>query len=158
MLRDTHLSRQRPLASIGQALVLGTLAATALFVAGLRGPLVGGADLAQVAPASERSKAITLDYIAADAVLAAVGHAPARARAGGPAGLTARESDVLVLLAQGLPNKAIARQLAISPKTVSNHVEHIYAKIGAPTRAAAGLFAMQHGLLPEEEFPTRVAA
>ena len=41
----------------------------------------------------------------------------------------------------------------ISPKTVGNHVEHIYAKIDAPSRAAAGLFAMQHGLLPEEEFP-----
>ena len=40
----------------------------------------------------------------------------------------------------------------ISPKTVANHVEHIYAKIGASTRATASLFAMQHGLLPEEEF------
>ena len=53
-----------------------------------------------------------------------------RSRAGGPAGLTARESDVLGLLAQGLPNKAIARQLGISPKTVGNHVEHIYTKLG----------------------------
>ena len=44
----------------------------------------------------------------------------------------------------------------ISPKTVGNHVEHIYAKIDASTRAAAGLFAMQHGLLPEEEFPAPV--
>ena len=40
----------------------------------------------------------------------------------------------------------------ISPKTVGNHVEHIYTKIDASTRAAAGLFAMRHGLLPEEEF------
>ena len=45
----------------------------------------------------------------------------------------------------------------ISPKTVGNHVEHIYSKIGASTRAAASLFAMQHGLLPEEEFPEPVA-
>ena len=36
----------------------------------------------------------------------------------------------------------------ISPKTVGNHIEHIYAKIGASNRAAASLFAMQHGLLP----------
>ena len=42
----------------------------------------------------------------------------------------------------------------ISPKTVGNHVEHIYAKIDASTRATASLFAMQHGLLPEEEFAT----
>ena len=40
----------------------------------------------------------------------------------------------------------------ISPKTVANHVEHIYTKIGASTRARASLFAMQHGLLPEEEY------
>ena len=46
----------------------------------------------------------------------------------------------------------------ISPKTVGNHVEHIYAKINASTRAAAGLFAMQYGLLPEEEFPAAVPA
>jgi DNA-binding CsgD family transcriptional regulator len=46
----------------------------------------------------------------------------------------------------------------ISPKTVANHVEHIYAKIDASTRAAAGLFAMRHGLLPEEELPVPVPA
>jgi len=38
---------------------------------------------------------------------------------------------------------------------VANHVEHIYAKIDASTRARAGLFAMQHGLLPEEELVAR---
>jgi DNA-binding NarL/FixJ family response regulator len=38
----------------------------------------------------------------------------------------------------------------ISPKTVGNHVEHIYEKIDASSRTAAGLFAMQHGLLLDE--------
>ena len=42
---------------------------------------------------------------------------------------------------------------SISPKTVGNHAEHIYAKIDAQSRAAAAFFAMQQGLLPEEEFP-----
>ena len=56
------------------------------------------------------------------------------------------------LLARGLPNKAIATQLVISPKTVANHIEHIYAKIDASNRAQASLFAMQRGLLPEEAF------
>ena len=38
----------------------------------------------------------------------------------------------------------------ISPKTARNHIEHIYAKIDASNRAAGELFAVQHGLLPEE--------
>jgi DNA-binding NarL/FixJ family response regulator len=65
------------------------------------------------------------------------------------AGLTAREVEVLRLVARGLTNKAIAQQLVISPKTAGNHVEHIYAKIGATSRSAASLFAMQHGLLAD---------
>jgi DNA-binding CsgD family transcriptional regulator len=88
-----------------------------------------------------------LDPAAVDAVLAAAGHTTSRVRAGGPAGLTARESDVLALLAAGLPNKAIARQLGISPKTVGNHIERIYTKLGVSNRAGAAMRAMQHGLL-----------
>jgi DNA-binding NarL/FixJ family response regulator len=91
-----------------------------------------------------------LDGEAVDAVLAAAGHHVPRRR-DGPAGLTRREVEVLCLLSRGLPNKEIARRLVISPKTVSNHVEHIYAKVGASTRASAALFAMQHGLLPDAE-------
>ena len=64
---------------------------------------------------------------------------------------------MLRLLARGLSNKQIAEQLVISPKTVANHVEHIYVKIGASSRAMAGLFAMQHGLLPEEQIAAVVA-
>ena len=94
-----------------------------------------------------------LDGDAVDAVLTAAGHRVPR-RQEGPAGLTAREVEVLKLLALGLSNKQIAARLVISPKTAGNHIEHIYSKIGANSRAAAGLFAMQHGLLPEEGFPT----
>jgi HD-GYP domain-containing protein (c-di-GMP phosphodiesterase class II) len=86
-----------------------------------------------------------------EAVLGAAGHRMARRREG-PAGLTQREVEVLRLLARGLSNKVIARQLVISPKTVANHVEHIYTKIDASSRAGASLFAMRHGLLPEEQF------
>ena len=67
------------------------------------------------------------------------------------AGLTAREVEVLVLLARGMSNKQIAERLVITPKTAGNHVEHIYAKIDASSRAAAAMFAVQHGLLPEEK-------
>jgi HD-GYP domain-containing protein (c-di-GMP phosphodiesterase class II) len=97
------------------------------------------------------------DADAVEAVLGAAGHRVPRRREG-PAGLTAREMEVLRLLARGLSNKEIAERLVISPKTVANHAEHIYAKINASTRAAAGLFAMQHGLLPEEELRTGVPA
>ena len=50
-------------------------------------------------------------------------------------------------MAQGLSSKEIATRLVITPKTARNHIEHIYAKIGASTRVAASLFAMQNGLL-----------
>jgi HD-GYP domain-containing protein (c-di-GMP phosphodiesterase class II) len=89
-----------------------------------------------------------LDATAVDAVLRAAGHRVGRRR-DGPAGLTAREVEVLCLLARGMSNKQIAAQLVITPKTAANHVEHIYTKIGATNRATASLFAMQHGLLPD---------
>jgi DNA-binding CsgD family transcriptional regulator len=91
-----------------------------------------------------------LEEEAVRAVLAAAGHRVPQ-RSAGAAGLTAREVDVLRLAARGMTNKDIAGVLFLSPKTVANHVEHIYAKIGVSSRAAAGLFAMKHGLLPEEE-------
>ena len=55
-------------------------------------------------------------------------------------------------MACGLSNKEIALRLVISRKTAGNHIEHIYTKIGASNRAAASLFAMRNGLLPEEGF------
>jgi DNA-binding NarL/FixJ family response regulator len=51
------------------------------------------------------------------------------------------------LLARGHSTKEISRQLVVSPKTAANHVEHIYAKLGVSSRAAATLFATQHGLM-----------
>ena len=66
-------------------------------------------------------------------------------------GLTAREVEVLILLARGLSNRQIAERLVMTPKTAGNHVEHIYAKIDASSRAGAAMFAVQHGLLPEEK-------
>ena len=98
-----------------------------------------------------------LDADAAEGVLAAAGHRVRRRREG-PAGLTTREVEVLRLLAQGLSNKEIAKRLVISPKTAGNHIEHIYAKIDASSRATASLFALQHGLLPDEQLPAAIAA
>lgn len=94
-----------------------------------------------------------MDGDAVDAVLLVAGHRLGRRRAG-PAGLTAREIEVLRLLARGLSNKQIAERLFITLKTAGNHIEHIYSKIAATNRAEASLFAVQHGLLPEDDDAT----
>jgi DNA-binding NarL/FixJ family response regulator len=83
------------------------------------------------------------------AVLAAAGHRVSRRRAD-VSGLTNREIDVLRLAARGLSNKDIAARLVVTPKTVGNHIEHVYMKIGVTNRASAALFAMRHGLLPDD--------
>jgi HD-GYP domain-containing protein (c-di-GMP phosphodiesterase class II) len=102
-------------------------------------------------------RAKRLDGDATEAVLGAAGHRVARRREG-PAGLTAREIDVLRLVARGRSTREIADELVITPKTVRNHIEHIYTKIGATSRVAASLFAVQHGLLPESQQGTEAVA
>jgi ATP/maltotriose-dependent transcriptional regulator MalT len=62
-------------------------------------------------------------------------------------GLTAREVEVLRLLASGLSNQEIADRLVLSIRTVQRHVENIYAKTGARGRAAAAVFAATHALI-----------
>jgi putative nucleotidyltransferase with HDIG domain len=83
----------------------------------------------------------------AKAVLEVAGARPPRSRTAWPAGLTDREVEVLGLVSRGLSNRAIAEALTISPRTAEHHVQHVYGKIGVSTRAAAALFAMEHGLL-----------
>ena len=63
-----------------------------------------------------------------------------------PAGLTAREVEVLRLVAAGLSNAEIAERLFLSPNTVKAHVAHVFAKIGVHNRAAATEFALRHGI------------
>ena len=87
-----------------------------------------------------------LDGAAVDAVLRAAGPRERRRREW-PAGLSARDLEIVRLLVRGLTAKAIAGQLVISPKTASSHIEHIYAKAGVSNRAQLSLFAMKHGLM-----------
>ena len=70
-----------------------------------------------------------------------------------PYDLTAREAEVLALLADGLSNQEIAEQLFISPKPASVHVSNIYGKLGVESRVAAATVAHEMGLdqLPAEE-------
>jgi HD-GYP domain-containing protein (c-di-GMP phosphodiesterase class II) len=88
-----------------------------------------------------------LDGEAVEAVLKAAGHRLRRVRSGWVAGLSEREIEVLRLIARGRSNRQMAASLSISPKTVGRHIEHIYEKLSVSTRAAATLFALQHGLV-----------
>jgi HD-GYP domain-containing protein (c-di-GMP phosphodiesterase class II) len=88
-----------------------------------------------------------LDAEVVNNVLAAAGQRVPVKRKELVAGLSEREVEVLRLIARGLSIKQIAEQLIVAPKTVDNHIQHIYAKIGVTTRAGATLFATEQQLL-----------
>ena len=69
-----------------------------------------------------------------------------RLTAANPAGLTAREVDVLRLVAEGLRNSEIAQRLVLSPRTIDHHVSNILTKLDVSSRAAAGCAAYALGL------------
>lgn len=91
-----------------------------------------------------------LDGDAVEVVLAAAGQAKGKRRHG-PAGLTPREIEVLLLIARGASTRQVAKHLGVSPKTAATHIERIYTKTGATTRSAATLFALRHDLLGDLE-------
>jgi DNA-binding NarL/FixJ family response regulator len=68
------------------------------------------------------------------------------------ADLIERQVEVLRLVSRGLSNAEIAERLVLSRRTVEHHVQDAYVEIGAATRAAATLFAMQHGLLDQSGY------
>ena len=70
-----------------------------------------------------------------------------RRRRRGDHGLTAREVEVLGLIARGRSNREIASSLVISERTVARHVQNIFAKLGVSSRASASVFAVEHDLL-----------
>ena len=89
-----------------------------------------------------------LDSDAVEAVLDAAGQPHSRRIPDlRPGGLSEREVEVLRLLAEGCSNPEIGRRLIISRRTAEHHVQHIYAKLGVSTRAAATLFALENDLL-----------
>jgi DNA-binding CsgD family transcriptional regulator len=98
----------------------------------------------------------TLELEAARGVLSQLGAAPdlarvdsltSRAAPGGTHGLTARELQVLRLVAAGETNKAIAAELVLSDRTVEQHVRNIFAKLGVSSRTAATAYAYEHQLV-----------
>lgn len=82
-----------------------------------------------------------------ESLMASSAPAPARASTDTRHGLTAREIEVLGLVAAGKTNKRIALDLGLSEKTVDRHVSNIFGKLDVASRAAATAFAYQHGLL-----------
>jgi DNA-binding NarL/FixJ family response regulator len=90
-------------------------------------------------------------YAAAEAIVEPTDPGPNRAPASRgtvyPAGLTSREVDVLKLVAVGLSDAETAERLFLSVRTVNAHLRSIYRKLGIRSRAAAGRFAEENGLL-----------
>ncbi|TRW44637.1 HD domain-containing phosphohydrolase [Georgenia yuyongxinii] len=114
--------------------------------AGPRSAEDGGRVEAAVASLTAAARAGRLDPDAVAAVQRAAGR-PGTTAVSGVAGLTGRQVEVLRLVAAGLSNREVAQRLAISPRTAEHHLQDVYQRIGASTRAAAALFAMEHGLL-----------
>jgi HD-GYP domain-containing protein (c-di-GMP phosphodiesterase class II) len=97
---------------------------------------------------AELQRAVTEGALAQDAVLAVLAVSGHRAPLpDAPAGLTARELEVLALVARGLTNKEIAQELTISAKTVGRHLEHLFEKLAVTTRSGATMAALQRGMI-----------
>jgi HD-GYP domain-containing protein (c-di-GMP phosphodiesterase class II) len=80
-------------------------------------------------------------------IAAAGGRRTVLPRRSAPTELSDRQVEVLRLVAQGLSNPEIARQLVVSRRTAEHHVQDVYRKIGVSSRAAAALYAVHHDLL-----------
>jgi len=121
--------------------------------AGARGYLTKDASAEQIEAAIRAVHAgqTHLDPAVQERLVAAVTSQPPAAGLSGPGqnppgGLTAREAEVLTLLASGLTNTEIAQRLYLSNATVKTHINRIFAKTGARDRAQAVRYAYQHGL------------
>ena len=118
--------------------------------AGARGYLTknaGRADIARAIHAAASGQSI-LDPAVQATVLEAAASSPARPALAPelPDGLTSREGDVLMLVAQGLSNSDIAAALFLSANTVKTHINRVFTKTGSKTRAQAIRYAYDHGL------------
>ena len=116
--------------------------------AGVKGYLLKDADAEELLDVIQRVARgeSALDPALTAQVFAAVRRPPATQ--GVVEGLTARERDILRLLAGGHDNRAIAAQLYLSEKTVGNRLSEIFQKLNVTNRTQAALIAVQHGLVP----------
>jgi DNA-binding NarL/FixJ family response regulator len=118
--------------------------------AGARGVLTKDAGREEIARALHQAVAghMTLAPPLQARLLAAASPADAPVRTELPDGLTAREGEVLGLIAAGFTNREIADRLVVSEATVKTHINHVFAKIDARDRAAAINYASRNGLGP----------
>ncbi|GAA0312871.1 response regulator transcription factor [Streptomyces polychromogenes] len=119
--------------------------------AGARGYLTKDADAQEIARAlaEVRDGATSLGRAARERLVAAAVAAeppPRRQGEGLPDGLTAREGEVLALIAEGHSNTEIARRLTIGESTVKTHINNLFAKTGVRDRAQAVRYAYRHGM------------
>jgi ATP/maltotriose-dependent transcriptional regulator MalT len=158
MLRGMHAATQGAfeLASGDAAAALVTLRRAAQAWAELEAPYEAARARVLVGRACRElgdDEAFALELDAARAAFEELGAAPDAAavdtfRGGGDTyGLSARELEVLRLVAAGKSNREIASELVISEHTVARHVQNIFRKLGVASRTAAGAFAFEHGLV-----------
>ncbi len=117
--------------------------------AGAAGYLLKDVEPAQLASAIrivDRGEALLHPAVAARVLQELVSPHAAPARAERHESLTAREREVLALVARGSANKAIAVELGVAEKTVKTHVGNILAKLGLSDRTQAALYALREGL------------
>jgi DNA-binding NarL/FixJ family response regulator len=118
--------------------------------AGARGYLTKDAGIAEISRAvhAAADHHALLDPLVHSRLIAAAsaGSRPKPLPASLPDGLTAREAEVLSLIAQGMSNREIAAKLFVSEATIKTHINHVFAKIGARDRAQAVHYAYTHGL------------
>jgi NarL family two-component system response regulator LiaR len=98
------------------------------------------AELAEAVRKASRGEALLAPSVAARLMQEVSGERPAAT------GLTERELEVLRLIARGMSNKLIARELVVSEKTVKTHVSNILAKLHLADRTQAALYAVREGL------------
>jgi two-component system, NarL family, response regulator LiaR len=103
---------------------------------------VAPAELARAVRAAYAGEAL-IDPVVAARLVDAIAQPPVEAA---PERLTAREREVLALIARGFSNKRIARELGIAEKTVKTHVGHVLAKLGVTDRTQAAVHAVRAGL------------
>lgn len=139
-----HRGLTRPAVPMGGRILAAACAYRAMIEPRAHRPAMTSKHAATTLRAEVRTGRLDADSV--DAVLGAAGFRRPK-RVSGPAGLTPREVEVLILISRGATTGEVAQKLGISRKTAGTHIERIYTKTGASSRSTATLFALRNGLL-----------